>query len=99
VRGITDEKLLLTGKDEFVMAAGRAGLLYWPIDEKGWPIDVRVARHVRTMEVLAEMWTRFHKDQPLALSNLPGYQEMIDNGVGHYFADPSRVSPDRLAYE
>jgi hypothetical protein len=99
VRGITDEALLLTGKDEFVMKAGEAGLLYWPIDETGWPIDVRVARHVRTMEVVTEMWTRFHKDQPLALSNLPGYQEMIANGLGHYFADPDSVAGDRLAYE
>jgi hypothetical protein len=99
VRGITDAALLLTGKDEFVMAAGRAGLLYWPIDENGWPIDVRVARHVRTMEVVTEMWTRFHKDQPLALSGLPGYQELIDNGVGHYFANPAGVPSSRLAYE
>jgi hypothetical protein len=99
VRGVTDEALLLTGKDEFVMKAGEAGLLYWPIDENGWPIDVRVARHVRTMEVIAEMWTRFHKADPLILTGLPGYQEMIDNGVGHYFADPASVASSRVAYE
>jgi hypothetical protein len=99
VRGITDVALLLTGKDEFVMRAGEAGLLYWPIDENGWPIDVRVARHVRTIEVIADMWSRFHKDSPMVLTGLPGYQELIDNGLGHYFTDPATVSPDRLAYE
>jgi hypothetical protein len=99
VRGVTDEALLLTGKDEFVMKAGEAGLLYWPIDENGWPIDVRVARHVRTMEVIAEMWTRFHKADPLVLTGLPGYQELIDNGVGHYFANPDSVDSSRVAYE
>ena len=99
VRGITDEALLLTGKDEFVMKAGAAGLLYWPIDENGWPIDVRVARHVRTMEKITEMWTRFHKDLPMVVTGLPGYQELIDNSLGHYFIDPSTVPADRLAYE
>lgn len=99
VRGITDEALLLTGKDAFVRKAGEAGLLYWPIDESGWSIDIRVARHVRTMEVIGEMWTRFHKDVPFAMTGLPGYQEMIKNGLGRYFANPATVPASRLAYE
>lgn len=99
VRGITDEALLLTGKDEFVMQAGKKGLLYWPIDENGWPIDVRVARHVRTIQKIAELWTRFHPDAPMLLVDLPSYQEMIDNGIGHYYADPSTVPASQLAYE
>jgi hypothetical protein len=99
VRGVTDEALLLTGKDVFVMKAGEAGLLYWPIDENGWPIDVRVARHVRTIEKITEMWTRFHKETPMVVSGLPSYQEIIDNGTGHYFIDPETVPSSRLAYE
>ena len=99
VRGITDEALLLTGKDEFVMKAGEHGLLYWPIDESGWPIDVRVARHVRTVEKVSEMWTRFHPNAPVSINPLPTYQEMVANGIGHYFLDPDGVPSDRLAYE
>jgi hypothetical protein len=99
VRGVTDEALLLTGKDEFVMEAGKHGLLYWPIDENGWPIDVRVARHVRTIEMITEMWTRFHPDTPMAVSGLPTYHEMVDNGLGHYFHDPAGVPATQLAYE
>jgi hypothetical protein len=99
VRGITDEELLLTGKDEFVMKAGEHGLLYWPIDESGWPIDVRVARHVRTIEKVSEQWTRFHPDAPVVVGGLPTYQEMVQNGIGHYFPDPSGVPASRIAYE
>lgn len=44
IRGITDEELLMSGKDSFVIKAGEHGLLYAPIDENGWPIDKRVAR-------------------------------------------------------
>jgi predicted deacylase len=36
-RGRTDAKLLLTGQDEFVVRAGKRGLLFEKIDEKGWP--------------------------------------------------------------
>jgi len=49
VRGITDEHLLLTGEDVFIMKAGEHGLLYEKIDENGWPIDVRVGRHCSTI--------------------------------------------------
>jgi hypothetical protein len=99
VRGVTDEALLLTGKDEFVMKAGEKGLLYWPIDENGWSIDIRVARHVRTIEKLAELWGRFHKDSVTVLTGLPTYEEMVENGIGHYFTDPSTVPDARLAFE
>lgn len=99
VRGVTDEALLLTGQDEFVMKAGEKGLLYWPIDENGWPIDVRVARHVRTIEKIAELWTRFHPEEAMVFSGLPSYDEMVEQGVGHYFTDPASVSPERLAFE
>jgi len=99
VRGITDEKLLLTGQDEFVMKAGEKGLLYWPIDENGWPIDVRVARHVRTIEKIAEVWSGFHGDAAFGFEGLPSYEEMVAEGIGHYFIDPGTVGADRLAYE
>ncbi len=99
VRGVTDEALLLTGQDEFVMKAGEHGLLYWPIDETGWSIDIRVARHVRTIEKIAELWTRFHADEAMVFSNLPTYDEMVTQGVGHFFHDPSIVPDNRLAYE
>jgi hypothetical protein len=99
VRGVTDEALLLTGMDEFVMKAGEKGLLYWPIDENGWSIDIRVARHVRTIEKLTELWGRFNAESAMVFSGLPSYGEMIENGIGHYFTDPATVPAERLAFE
>lgn len=49
IRGITDEELLMSGKDRFVMMAGDRGLLYAPIDENGWPIEKRVAVILRLL--------------------------------------------------
>jgi len=99
VRGITDEALLLTGKDPFVMKAGEHGLLYWPIDESGWPIDVRVGRHCSTILKIAEVWTMFNPGKPFILSGVPRYADVVAKGTGHFFHDPARVSPERVVLE
>jgi len=99
VRGATNEKLLLTGQDDFVLKAGKAGLLYWPIDEKGWPIEVRVGRHVATIEKVLEVWGMMYPEKPIAIDGLPSYTELTEKGVGAFFADPSSLAKDRLALE
>ncbi|MCR4403464.1 MAG: succinylglutamate desuccinylase/aspartoacylase family protein [Firmicutes bacterium] len=99
VRGVTDERLLLEGKDEFVMAAGRRGLLYEKIDESGWPIEVRVGRHNSTIAKIAEMYTSFYTERPILLEGLPLYSELVASGVGKYLADPEAVPSERVAYD
>ena len=99
VRGISDEALLLTERDEFVMQAGAHKLLYWPIDANGWPIDTRVARHCTTVQTATEMWTKFHKDLPIVVSGLPSYTDLIKNKIGHCFRDPGQVASSLLAWE
>ena len=99
VRGVTDENLLLTGKDPFVQMAGRYGLLYEKIDENGWPIDVRVGRHASTVLELAQSWSDLNMTKPIKISNVPRYGEIIENGIGHYFTNPASVPSTRLAYE
>lgn len=99
VRGITDEHLLLTGKDPFVMKAGEHGLLYWPIDENGWPIDVRVGRHCSTVTKIVDVWTRFNPHKPIILKNIPQYSEILNNGLGHYFHNPQQASSNQIILE
>lgn len=99
VRGITDEHLLLTGKDPFVMKAGEYGLLYEKIDEEGWPIEVRVGRHCSTVLQLVQIYSDMNPDKAITISQVPRYAEVIEKGVGHYLYDPSSVSPDRVVYE
>lgn len=98
-RGITDREQLLTGKDAFVVKAGQHGLLYEKIDEKGWPIDVRVGRHTSTIIQVAKTWTEDHADRPLVLAGVPRYKEVIANGTGSYLRDPSKAAAGRVAYE
>lgn len=98
-RGRTTVEQLLTGRDEFVMMAGRHGLLFEKIDEKGWPIDVRVGRHTSSILQTLQSWTEMYPDRPITCRNVPRYAEVIRNGTGFYLRDPSKARPGRLAYE
>ncbi|GAB4115564.1 MAG: succinylglutamate desuccinylase/aspartoacylase family protein [Candidatus Caldatribacteriota bacterium] len=99
VRGITDENLLLTGKDPFVMKAGEYGLLYEKIDEQGWTIEVRVGRHCSTILQVLQNYSEIYPDKDIIVSNIPHYAEVIKNGVGYYFHNPEEASTDRVVFE
>jgi predicted deacylase len=98
-RGITNREQLLTGRDEFVVKAGKHGLLFEKIDENGWPIAVRVGRHTSTLLQVAETWGEDHQDRPIVITGVPRYKDVIDKGVGHYLHDPAKAQAGRVAYE
>ena len=98
-RGITSREQLLTGKDEFVVKAGQHGLLFEKIDEKGWPIAVRVGRHTSSILQVAETWSEDRPDKPLRVSGVPRYAEVIEKGVGAFLQDVSKAGKNRVAYE
>lgn len=99
IRGITDAELAMSGKDRFVMKAGEHGLLYAPIDESGWPITKRVARHVQTGITLIENWSMVHPDMAITIEGMPTYEEMMANGIGAYFHDPAYADPSQLYFD
>ena len=98
-RGRTDRALLLTGKDEFVVRAGKRGLLFEKIDEKGWPIDIRVGRHMSTILQLLELWSGDHPDKAVEVSGVPRYAEVVERGVGAFLKDPKAADAAKLFYE
>ncbi|HCA41464.1 MAG TPA: succinylglutamate desuccinylase [Aminobacterium sp.] len=99
IRGITDEYLLMTGRDEFVMKAGEHKLLYAPIDEKGWPIDVRVGRHASTFLKMLEFYSMTAPDRSVVITGVPGYTEVIENSLGTYFHNPEEAPKDLVFYD
>jgi hypothetical protein len=98
-RGKTTRELLLTGRDEFIVKAGKHGLLFEKIDARGWPIDIRVGRHTSTLLGVMEAWTAAHSDRPIVCLHLPKYREVVAKGTGFYLHDPSKADPKRLAFE
>lgn len=99
IRGITDEQLLLSGKDRFVMKAGEHGLLYAPIDENGWPIDKRVARHVETAKTIIQVNNMVRPEQTILIEGIPSYTDILQNGIGAYYHDPSAADPSYVYYD
>ncbi len=98
-RGRTNRELLLTGKDEFIVRAGKRGLLFEKIDEKGWPFDVRVGRHCTTILQVLEIWSGDNPGKAVIVSGVPRYAEVIKNGTGAYLKDPKSVDPGKVHYE
>jgi predicted deacylase len=98
-RGRTDARLLLEGKDEFVVRAGKHGLLYEKIDEKGWPIDVRVGRHCSTIIQVLDLWSQDNADKAVVVKNVPKYNEVVQKGVGVFLHDPAKSAPKTVYYE
>jgi predicted deacylase len=98
-RGRTDRELLLTGKDDFVVRAGKRGLLFEKIDEKGWPIDIRVGRHTSTVLQILEIWSGDNPGKAVVLSGVPRYTEVVEKGIGAYLKDPKTADPAKIVYE
>jgi len=99
IRGITDEELLMSGKDRFVMNAGEHKLLYAPIDENGWPVDKRTARHVTTLMTILEVHNMLTPDKAVILEGIPTYGEMMKKGIGAFFSNPDASPSERVFYD
>jgi len=98
-RGRTDADVLLSGKDEFVMKAGKHGLLFAPIDENGWPIALRVGRHTSSVAQTLETWSEDHPDRALVARGIPRYADLVQHGLGHFLRDPRQAAAGRVVYE
>ena len=98
-RGITGEKQLLEGKDAFVVKAGKHGLLYAPIDDKGWPIATRVGRHTSTVLQILQSWNEFHPEKAIICEGVPKYNELIAKGVGAFLLDPATATNGKVVFE
>jgi len=98
-RGRTDRDLLLEGKDEFVVKAGKHGLLFEKMDKNGWPIDVRVGRHCSTILQILVLWSEEHPDKAVMVGGVPRYAEVIEKGIGNFLYDPAKADANRIYYE
>lgn len=98
-RGRTDRKLLLEGKDEFVHTAGKHGLLFEKMDDKGWPIDVRVGRHCSTILQILELWSEEQPNKAVLVREVPRYDKVIEKGAGNFLHNPAKANPKKIYYE
>ncbi len=81
LRGKTTEDLVTKGIDKFYLQASKDGKLFAPYDETGYPLDLRVARHVATIRVLVDSWNMMFPERMILLSDIPPYEGLVD-GLG-----------------
>ncbi len=98
-RGRTDRALLLEGKDEFVVKAGKHGLLFEKMDENGWHIDVRIGRHCSTILQILELWSEEKPDKTVKVREVPRYADVIEKGAGYFLHNPAKADPKKIYYE
>jgi len=98
-RGRTTREQMLTGKDDFVVKAGKHGLLFEKIDENGWPIDIRVGRHTSAVLQTMVSWTEAHPDRPMVCDSVPKYADVVAKGTGAFLHAPAQARRDRLYHE
>jgi predicted deacylase len=94
--GPKTEKLLLDGKDPFLLSLSRKKKLFVPYDESGWPMEKRVGQHCSIiLEIMRQVSKKF-PEKAVLVEDIPRYADLVKNGVGYYFRDPKRAEKERL---
>lgn len=94
--GPKTEKFLLDGKDDFLLSLAKKKRLFVPYDESGWPMEKRVGQHLSvTLEILRQ-YSKKSPDRGIVVRGVPRYGEVIKNGVGRYFHDPSQAGTGKV---
>jgi len=92
-------RLLLDGKDPFLLSLAKKKKLFVPYDEAGWSMDRRVGQH---MSVTLEILRQFSKRNPgreIIVHDVPRFADIVRNGAGSYFHDPAAADPDELVHD
>ncbi len=84
LRGATNAALVVTGKDVMYERAAKLNRLFVPYDEKGQPIDLRVARHVTAINEFLSVLSVKNPAQAVVLNRVPSYKDMVKKGIGSY---------------
>ena len=84
LRGRTDEDLIMKGVSERYLQALESGALRIEYEPTGEPLKRRVGRHVEGFKSILDAYNEFHPERPIQLDNLPSYQDLQNNGLGHY---------------
>jgi predicted deacylase len=87
-RGRTDAALVVEGKDDNYVAAGKLKRLFVPFDASGHPLSSRVARQLATLEEMLNAYNEAHAERPFALAGLPGYDDLRSKGIGAFLRAP-----------
>jgi hypothetical protein len=82
LRGRTDAALMVTGRDRFYVLASDQHRLSVPFPPSGWPLDVRVARHLAGILALAGGLGDVLPGKRIDITGIPRYADVVSRGIG-----------------
>lgn len=88
LRGVTNEALIVEGKDEMYLAAHKLGRLFVPFGPDGEPLKKRVARHVAALMAVFDAYSSDLPEKTLIVGAMPTYAELVEKGIGPYLQAP-----------
>ncbi|MGA2361133.1 MAG: succinylglutamate desuccinylase [Candidatus Aminicenantales bacterium] len=89
-------KLLLDGKDPFLLSLARGKKLFVPYDESGWPMERRVGQHCSVVLEILRQFSKKFPDKAIVVRDVPRYADLVKNGVGHYFLNPDKAERKKI---
>jgi predicted deacylase len=92
-------KLMMDGKDPFLLSLSRKKKLFVPYDESGWSMDKRVGQHTSVALEILKQFSKKYPERAIRLSGVPRYAEIVKNGIGSYFRDPAKADPKSVHYQ
>jgi hypothetical protein len=84
IRGRTNVDLITKGVSERYLEALQSGSLRIEYDPEGEPLEHRVGRHLEGFKALLDAYNQYHEDRLIEFDGLPSYQDLLDQGLGHY---------------
>jgi hypothetical protein len=84
LRGKTDMRLVLSGKDPYYVKAQKLGRLYVPYDETGHPLEERVGRHLAGIEEFAFALAMEYPEYEIVIEGIPDYHDLREKGIGAF---------------
>lgn len=96
--GPKTEKLLLDGKDPFLLSLSKQKKLFVPYDETGWPMEKRVGQHCSIIQEIAKQYSRKNQDRAILIQNVPRYADVLKNGIGYYYHDPTKAAKNNVYF-
>ncbi|HOW86556.1 MAG TPA: succinylglutamate desuccinylase [Candidatus Aminicenantes bacterium] len=84
LKGRTTAALVVEGKDKAYLKAARLGRLFVPYDEKGIPLEERVARHLAAISAILRSQAEVDPAKAVEVEGLPGRAGILEDGLGPF---------------
>ena len=83
-RSRTSVDLVVEGRDANYVRAAGLKRLFVSFDDKGWPLKLRVARNLASIQEIIDAYSELNPESPIMVEGIPDYKDVVAKGVGAY---------------